>query len=296
MKTTPSAPQRVSPAFVTPMAAQVVKRLPEGDDWVYELKFDGYRTLVIKDGHRVELRSRKDKDLTGMYRGIAAAGSRLNADQAVVDGEIVALDAQGSPSFQALQHRGSHPGHQIVFYAFDLLHLDGKDLLIASPGGGEGSSAFCLRRTPPRVKAFVGKIRGYKLSPFLGRDEALCLLELDLARICPSPLDHEFVAVACKMPLRLSEERSPLVPAGARSETANEVKVNGRTQRKHQTHGAGLLIFVAPHEFREGDDLVGVVCPMHLLEAGIEGRRKLGQILSLMYWQRLIPRQKSGDW
>ena len=63
-----------------------------------------------------------------MYPGIAAAGSRLNADQAVVDGEIVALDAQGSPSFQALQHRGSHPGHQIVFYAFDVLHLNGKDL------------------------------------------------------------------------------------------------------------------------------------------------------------------------
>ena len=60
--------------------------------------------------------------------GVAAAGQRLNADQAVVDGEIVALDAQGSPSFQALQHRGSHPGHQIVFYAFDLLHLDGMDL------------------------------------------------------------------------------------------------------------------------------------------------------------------------
>ena len=110
------------------MAAQVVKRLPEGDEWAYELKFDGYRALIIKDEERVELRSRKNKDLTGMYRGIAAAGLRLKADQAVVDGEIVALDAQGSPSFQALQHRGSHPGHQIVFYAFDLLHLDGKDL------------------------------------------------------------------------------------------------------------------------------------------------------------------------
>jgi bifunctional non-homologous end joining protein LigD len=61
-----------------------------------------------------------------MYRGIAAAGQRLDADQAVVDGEIVALDMQGRPSFQALQHRGSHPGHKIVFYAFDLLHLDGK--------------------------------------------------------------------------------------------------------------------------------------------------------------------------
>src|SRR5688572_2912061 len=123
-----SAPTRIPPAFVTPMAAQVVKRLPEGDEWIYELKFDGYRALIIKDKQRVELRSRKNNDLTGMYRGIAEAGLRLKADQAVVDGEIVALDSQGSPSFQALQHRGSHPGHQIVFYAFDLLHLDGKDL------------------------------------------------------------------------------------------------------------------------------------------------------------------------
>ena len=54
------------PAFVTPTAAQVVKRLPEGDDWAYELKFDGYRAQVIKDKQRVELRSRKKKDLTGM--------------------------------------------------------------------------------------------------------------------------------------------------------------------------------------------------------------------------------------
>ena len=64
-----STPQRTSPAFVTPMAAQVVKRLPEGDDWIYELKFDGYRALIIKDEQRVELRSRKNKDLTGMYPG-----------------------------------------------------------------------------------------------------------------------------------------------------------------------------------------------------------------------------------
>ena len=63
-----------------------------------------------------------------MYRGVAEAGRRVKADRAVIDGEIVALDAQGSPSFQALQHRRSHSGHQIVFYAFDLLHLDGADL------------------------------------------------------------------------------------------------------------------------------------------------------------------------
>ena len=103
--------QRTSPAFVTPMAAQVVKKLPEGDDWIYELKFDGYRALIIKDEQRVELRSRNNKDLAGMYPGIAAADQRLKADQAVVDGEVVALDAQGSPSFQVLQHRGSHAAH-----------------------------------------------------------------------------------------------------------------------------------------------------------------------------------------
>ena len=62
-----------------------------------------------------------------MYPSVAAIARRLQAEQAVIDGEIVAVDAQGRPSFQALQHRGSHPAHSIVFYAFDLLHLNGED-------------------------------------------------------------------------------------------------------------------------------------------------------------------------
>jgi bifunctional non-homologous end joining protein LigD len=115
--------------FVTPMAARLVDALPEGPDWTYELKFDGYRALILKSGDRVRLLSRKRKDLTRMYPAAAAAALRVAADSAVIDGEIVALDAKGHPSFQALQHRGAHPGHRIVFYAFDLLHLDGKDLM-----------------------------------------------------------------------------------------------------------------------------------------------------------------------
>jgi bifunctional non-homologous end joining protein LigD len=63
-----------------------------------------------------------------MYPSIAAAALRVKAEQAIIDGEIVALDASGRPSFQALQHRGSHPSNNLVFYAFDLLHLDGADL------------------------------------------------------------------------------------------------------------------------------------------------------------------------
>lgn len=117
-----------SPAFVTPMAAVAVKQLPEGADWLYEVKWDGYRSLIIKDGSRVQIQSRNHKNLTVMYPGIAAAALELRADQAVLDGEIVALDASGRPAFQALQHRGSHPKHRIVLYAFDALHLDGRDL------------------------------------------------------------------------------------------------------------------------------------------------------------------------
>lgn len=116
-----------TPGFITPMAALAVDTLPEGSDWSYELKLDGYRALIIKDGASVQLRSRNDKDLKPMYPPVATAGRRLQAEQAVIDGEIVAVDEQGRPSFQALQHRGTHPTHSIVFYAFDLLHLNGED-------------------------------------------------------------------------------------------------------------------------------------------------------------------------
>ena len=110
------------------MSARVVTSLPEGDEWSYEVKLDGYRALVIKDGERIQLRSRTGKDLTRTYQPVATAASRLRRAQAVLDGEIVAIDASGRPSFQALQHRSAHRDYTIVFYAFDLLHEDGTDL------------------------------------------------------------------------------------------------------------------------------------------------------------------------
>ena len=122
-----SPDKRQTLTFVTPMAALLVDVLPEGPEWSYELKLDGYRALIMKDDASIRIRSRNDKDLMQMYPAVAAAGRRLQADQAVIDGEIVAVDEQGRPSFQALQHRSTHPKHTIVFYAFDLLHLNGED-------------------------------------------------------------------------------------------------------------------------------------------------------------------------
>ncbi len=96
--------------------------------WLYELKLDGYRALLVKDGPSVRLLSRNEKDLTPMYPRVVAAAQKLKAERVVLDGEIVALDATGRPSFQTLQHRGAHPTHTIVFYAFDMLHLNGRDI------------------------------------------------------------------------------------------------------------------------------------------------------------------------
>jgi bifunctional non-homologous end joining protein LigD len=109
------------------MMATPAATLPTGQEWTYEVKWDGYRALGQKRGHNVSLRSRNQKDFTKQYPSVVAALKTVAADRALIDGEIVALDGEGRPSFQALQH--STAAHAIVFYAFDLLHLDGRDLL-----------------------------------------------------------------------------------------------------------------------------------------------------------------------
>jgi bifunctional non-homologous end joining protein LigD len=107
--------------LATPAAA-----LPSGPEWTYEVKWDGYRALAVKDGPRVRLVSRNDKDLTRDFPPVADAVRALRVDRATLDGEIVALDPNGRPSFQALQHRATK-GLSIVYYAFDLLDAAGRD-------------------------------------------------------------------------------------------------------------------------------------------------------------------------
>jgi ATP-dependent DNA ligase len=83
-------------AFIEPMLLLRTEKLPEGADWQYELKLDGYRALAIKTAGKVHLRSRNDNDFDVRYPGIVTALAAM-PDETVIDGEIVALDAEGRP-------------------------------------------------------------------------------------------------------------------------------------------------------------------------------------------------------
>ena len=113
--------------FIEPMYALAVRKLPEGPDWFYEIKFDGYRCLAGKDAGGVRLWSRRGNDFTSQFPAIAKACEDLPAGT-LVDGEIVAIDAEGRLSFNMLQHHRSQAS-AIRFYVFDVLTFAGRDML-----------------------------------------------------------------------------------------------------------------------------------------------------------------------
>lgn len=144
--------------------ATIAERLPVGGRWTYEVKWDGYRALLLKDGGRARLLSRNLKDLTTAYPHIAAAAPSVTDESALIDGEIVAVDEHGVPSFQALQHR-SLARRAVVFYAFDLLNLAGRDQrarpLAERRGALEAlrfSSPILLSQTLPGEAAEVERV------------------------------------------------------------------------------------------------------------------------------------------
>jgi DNA ligase D-like protein (predicted ligase) len=117
----------VKATFIAPMLLLKTDTLPDDDArWQYQLKLDGYRTIAFKTGGKFYLRSRNNKDFAGRYPAVVTGLAAL-PDETVIDGEIVAFDEDGRPSFNALQNYGSAPA-PVVMYVFDLLVLRGKDL------------------------------------------------------------------------------------------------------------------------------------------------------------------------
>jgi bifunctional non-homologous end joining protein LigD len=133
------AEEKAMPKIIHPMLATAVASAFDNPEWLFEIKWDGYRAVAFIENGKARLVSRTQNDLTSQFPELAGLPKLVEAERAILDGEIVALDEQGRPSFSLMQQRtGFQPGKPrrlqrregvpIVYYAFDLLYLDEFDL------------------------------------------------------------------------------------------------------------------------------------------------------------------------
>src|ERR671910_2465362 len=119
---------KVKGRFIDPMLLLRTDSLPnDGDRWEYQLKFDGYRAIAFKTGGKIHLRSRNDNDFSVRYSDVVNGLAKL-PDETVIDGEVIALDDDGRPSFSVLQNYGSSKA-PVVYFVFDVMMLAGRDVM-----------------------------------------------------------------------------------------------------------------------------------------------------------------------
>ena len=114
--------------FIEPQLASPVDHPPEGKHWIHEIKHDGYRSQVVIERGQVRVFSRNGHDWSERYPSIVRAASNLRCKSAIIDGEAIVQNGDGASDFEALRSAMRWKPQSIILYAFDLLHLDGKDL------------------------------------------------------------------------------------------------------------------------------------------------------------------------
>src|SRR6266849_10551972 len=116
------------PGFIEPSLATSIDKVPAGERWIHEIKFDGYRVQVHLRDAAVKVFTRRGNDWTNRFRKIAADAWNMNAGSAIIDGEVVVPTANGTTDFSLLQNELKGRSKKIVMIAFDLLYLNGYDL------------------------------------------------------------------------------------------------------------------------------------------------------------------------
>jgi bifunctional non-homologous end joining protein LigD len=116
------------PGFVEPTLAAVIEKVPSGNRWIHEIKFDGYRVRAHLNNDEVRIYTRRGHDWTGRFKKVAIAAGQINASSAIIDGEVVVPSSDGTTDFSVLQNELKGRSTKIVLVAFDLLYLNGRDI------------------------------------------------------------------------------------------------------------------------------------------------------------------------
>jgi bifunctional non-homologous end joining protein LigD len=116
------------PGFIEPELVTSSEKVPSGERWIHEIKFDGYRVQVHLRDAAVKVFTRRGNDWTNRFKKIASDAWHVNAGSAIIDGEVVAPAADGTTDFSVLQNELKGRSKKIVLVAFDLLYLNGRDL------------------------------------------------------------------------------------------------------------------------------------------------------------------------
>jgi len=117
------------PAWIKPQLAKLVETVPDGPDWLHEIKFDGYRMHARLDRGRVQILTRRGNDWTEKYPTIAKSIAGVAARNAYLDGELCGVLPDGRTAFNLIQNATDTGEGSLVFFLFDLLHLDGENLM-----------------------------------------------------------------------------------------------------------------------------------------------------------------------
>jgi bifunctional non-homologous end joining protein LigD len=139
------------PPFLSPQLATLVDAVPAGSAWLHEVKYDGYRTLIAVGGGKAKAYTRTGLDWSDRFAPIVAAAAATISLPCLIDGEVVALDAHGRPSFQALQASLKEGTGTLAYFAFDILSLDGKDLTSLSNLDRKARLAALLEGVPAPI-------------------------------------------------------------------------------------------------------------------------------------------------
>jgi bifunctional non-homologous end joining protein LigD len=226
-----------SAGFIPPQLATLVDAPPLGDEWLHEVKFDGYRMECIKEDGRVRLLSRRGNDWTARFPAIAAAARRLKPRRVILDGEAVALE-DGRSSFRTLQQvLHTDPPGDTVYYAFDLLRLEREDL-----------RGLPLEERKARLARLLGPSRRRGTGALRYSEHTTGKVEAALARACRKGLEG-LIVKRRDLPYESGRSRSWLK---VKCQNRQELVVIGFTEPRGRRSGIGALIL----GFRDDDGVL----------------------------------------